>query len=154
MKGLLLFAFLFFAVPHAARAQTIVLGERLPDLQAEKWLDDRRPDDAPLTCIEFFHTSDRSAGPGLDRLKATADALGGRLRIVVVTREPCEKIVPLLRPYLSGRFGVILDPSGRIFSHFGVNYLPFGILADSRNRAMWMGNTLQLTPEFIEQITE
>ena len=40
---------------------------------------------------------------------------------------------------------------GRIFSAFNVQYVPFGVLVDSRNRALWMGNSLQLTPEIIEK---
>ena len=43
------------------------------------------------------------------------------------------------------------DTGGRIFSAFNVQYVPFGVLVDSRNRALWMGNSLQLTPEIIEK---
>lgn len=38
-----------------------------------------------------------------------------------------------------------------LFSAFNVQYVPFGVLVDSRNRALWMGNSLQLTPEIIEK---
>ena len=34
---------------------------------------------------------------------------------------------------------------------FGVQYVPFGVLVDSKNRALWQGNSLQLTPEIIEK---
>ena len=50
--------------------------------------------------------------------------------------------------------GVGFDASGRSFSNFGVAYLPFGVLTDAKNRALWMGNSLQLTPAFIEKIAE
>ncbi len=70
---------------------------------------------------------------------------------MVVTRENEEKISPLLSPFLSRHISVALDTGGRIFSAFNVQYVPFGVLVDSRNRALWMGNSLQLTPEIIEK---
>ncbi len=151
MKGLLLFTLLLVAAPCAVRAQTILLGERVPELRTEEWLDDRQPAAAPTSYIEFFHSSNRTARPALDRLEALAGRSDGRLRIVVVVRERHEEVAPLLRPYLSERFGVLLDPEGRLFELFGVSYLPFGVLTDRRNRALWMGNTLQLNTEIIEQ---
>lgn len=59
--------------------------------------------------------------------------------------------IPLLSPFLSRHISVALDTGGRIFSAFNVQYVPFGVLVDSRNRALWMGNSLQLTPEIIEK---
>lgn len=104
-----------------------------------------------LTYVEFFHSSNPACTASLEQLRAITDKLGAKLHVVVVTRENEEKIAPLLSPFLSRHISVALDTGGRIFSAFNVQYVPFGVLVDSRNRALWMGNSLQLTPEIIEK---
>ena len=81
-------------------------------------------------------------------------ALGGRLRAVVVMRERTERALAMVAPYRSGRIGVAYDADGRIFDAFGVTYVSFGVLTDAKNRALWMGNTLRITPDFIEQTVQ
>lgn len=152
MKKSSLILLLALLAPAAeAGAQNIALGERVPELKISEWLGDERPaaGKAP-TYIEFFHTSNQSGTASLDHLEKLSRRQGTDLRIVVVAQEPKEKIARLLDPYLSPRICVALDPDGRIFRAFGVSYVPFGVLVDERNRALWMGNTLQLTPEIIE----
>ena len=140
MKKVLLTLLLALALPVAAAvAQNIALGERVPEVKVPAWLGGEKPAATPrLTYVEFFHSS-------------ITDKLGAKLRVVVVTRENEEKISPLLSPFLSRHISVALDTGGRIFSAFNVQYVPFGVLVDSRNRALWMGNSLQLTPEIIEK---
>ncbi len=136
------------------RAQNVALGERVPELKSVEWLDGAAPAAAPLTYIEFFHSSNSEALRSLDRLKETVEALGGRLRAVVVMRERTERALAMVAPYRSGRIGVAYDADGRIFDAFGVTYVSFGVLTDAKNRALWMGNTLRITPDFIEQTVQ
>lgn len=155
MKGLLLLTLLLFTGLNASRAQNIALGERVPEPKIGSWLDNRHPTSAaPLTYIEFYHSSNRAGTASLDRLKATAEALNGRLRIVVISIEREEKVALILRPYLSKYLYVGFDPSGHSFTNFGVSYLPFGVLVDAKNRALWMGNSLQITVANIEKIAQ
>jgi len=137
-------------VAAAASAQNIALGERAPEPKVQSWLDDREPAEAPLTYIEFFHSSNKTALASVERLRQLSQKMGERLRIIVLVHESEEKIAPLLTPCLSRQLGVGFDPSGKSFSAYGVAYVPFGVLLGPRNRALWMGNTLQLTPEIIE----
>lgn len=155
MKGLLLLTLLLFTGLGTSRAQNIALGERVPETKIDSWLDNHRPAaTAPLTYIEFYHSSNRTGTASLDRLKQTAEALNGRLRIVVLVGEREEKVAMVLRPYVSQYLYVGFDPSGHSFTNFGVNYLPFGVLIDAKNRALWMGNSLQITVANIEKITQ
>ena len=149
MKKVLLTLLLALALPvAAAEAQNIALGERVPEVKVPAWLRGGKPAATPgLTYVEFFHSSNPACTASLEQLRAITDKLGAKLHVVVVTRENEEKIAPLLSPFLS----VALDTGGRIFSAFNVQYVPFGVLVDSRNRALWMGNSLQLTPEIIEK---
>lgn len=149
-KFLLALAALCAATP-AALAQNIALDERAPEPRIQSWLDDREPAPAPLTYIEFFHSSNKSSQASLDRLQELSAEYGDRLRIIVVVHEPREKVAQLLAPRISDRLGVGFDPAGRNFAAYGVTYVPFGVLLGPRNRALWMGNTLQLTPEIIDR---
>lgn len=134
----------------AASAQNIVLGQRAPELRVAEWLEGREPAPAPLTYIEFYHSSNPRCEEALDRLAALSKQLGKRLRVVVLTREATEKIAPALAGRIAPRMGVGLDPQGKLFTAFGVSYVPFGVLVDAKGRALWMGNTLQLTQKLIE----
>lgn len=147
----ILFLALALSVTKAA-AQNVVLGERVPELRNLAWLDNRQPDQAAYTFIEFYHTSNREAEAELERLTELVGKLGTKLRVIVVTKESVEKVAPRLRPYVSQHMGVAFDHAGRGFAAFGVNYLPFGVLVDARNRAQWLGNPSRLTEKQIKEI--
>lgn len=152
MKKALLILLLALAWPCVeSAAQKIALGERVPELKVSAWLENRKPTAAPLTYVEFFHSSNKASINSVARLKEISNKFGTKLRIVILTQEKEEKISPLLTPYLTPMICVGLDTEGRIFTAFGVSYLPFGVLLDAKNRALWLGNTLQLTPELIEK---
>ena len=111
-----------------------------------------QPEAAPATYIEFFHSSNPACIASLKRLKEITDKTGAKLRVIVVTKEDAAKVTPLLRPYLSKRIGAALGTE-KAFTAFGVTYVPFGVLTDARNRATWMGNSLQFNEKLIEQTT-
>ena len=68
-----------------ATAQNIALGERAPELKIQAWLDDRQPAPAPMTYIEFFHSTNPACKTSLERLKELTGKLGTKLRVIVVT---------------------------------------------------------------------
>lgn len=153
-RALLISVVLLLAGATGLRAQNIALGERVPELRIASWLGGQQPVAAPLTYLEFFHSSNAACIRSLDQLKSTANTLGSRLRVVVIVQETPEKVASLLTPYVSDRIGIGFDASGKTFANFGVSYVPFGVLVDAKNRALWMGNSLQLTPATIEKITK
>ncbi len=148
-KALLILSFALASAAGSATAQNVVLGDRVPDLKVSKWLDDRQPAAAPATYIEFFHSSNPACVTSLDKLKKLTGKLGTKLRVIVVTKEDPAKIAPLLKPYLSQQIGVALGAE-KGFTAFGVTYVPFGVLTDAKNRAVWMGNSLQFNEKLIE----
>ena len=153
MKKMLLIWLLAAGFASAgATAQNIALGERVPELKIQTWLDNRQPEPAPTTYIEFFHSTNPACKTSLERLKEITGKSGTKLRVIVVTKEDAAKVTPLLRPYLSKRIGAALGTE-KAFTAFGVTYVPFGVLTDARNRATWMGNSLQFNEKLIEQTT-
>lgn len=135
----------------AAAAQHIALGERIPEFRNVAWLDGRAPQPAPLTWIIFFHSSNRACHTSIERIEALRAACDRTLRVVVVTCEPTARIEPLLKSRLDDRFSVALDAERRIFADYGVSYVPFGVLTDDRNRALWQGNALRLDEPTLKQ---
>lgn len=150
MKKILLIL-LATAALSPAWSQNIALGERAPEIKIQKWLDGREPAEAPMTYVEFYHSSNRASTSSIERLRKLSEELGDGLRVVILVREPERKIAQQLAPYLSPHLGVGFDPNGKLFAAYGVSYVPFGVLLGPRGRALWMGNTLQLTPEIIEK---
>ena len=110
MKKMLLIWLLAAGFASAgATAQNIALGERVPELKIQTWLDNRQPEPAPTTYIEFFHSTNPACKTSLERLKEITGKSGTKLRVIVVTKEDPAKIAPLLRPYLSERISVGLN---------------------------------------------
>lgn len=153
MKKLLLLLLFALALPGAkASAQKIVYGQRVPELKVSSWLAGQTPQaSAVLTYVEFFHSSNSACISSVKRLSEINNKLDTKLRIVVLTQEKEDKIAPLLTTFLTPDLSVGFDPEGKIFTAFGVDYVPFGVLLDAKNRVLWMGNTLQLTPETIKK---
>ncbi len=152
-KALLILLSAWILAPSDTEAQNILLGEKVPELKAAGWIDNRHPAPATVTYLEFFHSSNPACLTSLKRLKELATRPKSPLRVIVVTREDTARIAPILRPYLSGRISATIHAE-RGFSAFGVTYVPFGVLIDARNRALWMGNSLQFNEKLIEQATD
>lgn len=133
-----------------AQAQRVVIGERVPELKADTWLGGVPPSAAPLTYFEFFYSPGKGALESVGHLEELSNKLGSKLHVIVLTREPEATVTRLLGEKVSPLLVVALGAE-RDFGNFGVSYIPFGVLVDARNRALWMGNTRTLTVETIEQ---
>lgn len=154
MKHTVLALLLVMAVSLGeAAAQNIALGERVPEMKHTVWLDGHRAEPSAATSIEFYHSANEMSDAALERLCRLCDDAECDLRLIVVTKEPVEKVAPLLRPLLSPHVAVALDQGGRGFAAFGVSYLPFGVLVNARKRTLWMGNSLQMNKQLFHQIT-
>ena len=127
-----------------ASAQNTALGERVSEIKNETWLGGIRPAEAPATVILFFSVSNPACVTSLERLHALVEKSDGRLRVIAVTRDDETRVAPVATPYLSERMAVAFDTDGKLHKNFGINYVPFALLTDARNRVLWQGNSLQL----------
>ncbi|MEG1611970.1 MAG: hypothetical protein RRZ83_05315 [Alistipes sp.] len=154
MRRLILISTLFLISICAAKAQNINIGERVPELKISTWLSGQQSAVAPLTYIEFYHSTSKTSRASLDHLKNLSNQLGTKLAVIIVTQENNAQITATLNPYLSNQICVGIDLTGKSYTNFGVSFVPFGVLIDAKRRALWLGNTLQLTPEFISKIEQ
>lgn len=150
MKRVLLLLTVVFCTLGASHAQNIVIGERAPELKSVTWLASRNPAAADLSYLVFFHSSNKGCTASLDALRD----LCSKLRIIIITQEDSEKIAPILTPYISERIGVALDHDKKVFGSFGVDFVPFSVLIDAKNRVLWMGNPQSMTSSFIQKIVQ
>ena len=109
---------------------------------------------ADLSYLVFFHSSNKGCTASLDALRDLSNKLGSKLRIIIITQEDSEKIAPILTPYISERIGVALDHDKKVFGSFGVDFVPFSVLIDAKNRVLWMGNPQSMTSSFIQKIVQ
>lgn len=140
-----LFLLLALVLPmQCLRAQDFALGAKVPELKVDRWMENRSPQEGRITCVEFFSAANPSNAKSLKWLKQLIEISGGRLQVVVVTRDAEEKAAPLLKPNLSPNLTVAFDADGRNFESFGVRYVPFCMVIDRHNRLLWQGNPLRL----------
>lgn len=144
MKNFLWIAIVLWFGCGSASAQNVALGERVPEIKCETWLGGVRPAEAHATVILFFSASNPACVTSLERLHALSEESDGRLRVIVVTRDDEARVAPVATPCLSERTVVAFDADGKIYRNFGVDYVPFAVLTDARNRVLWQGNSLRL----------
>lgn len=134
----------------SAAAQGLVLGEKGPDLKVGRWLTPQPSRSGKATLLEFFYSSSAPSRERLSVLDGLADEWARTLDVIVIAREPEEKIAPLLdgREYA---FSVALDDQGRTFAAYEVRFVPFGVLFDDQGRVVWFGNSSKLTEEVLRE---
>lgn len=126
----------------AANAQKMAVGERAPEVRIAQWLG-KRPTESRARLVDFFHFSSRECIANLKVLDKYAEEYADRLNVIVIAREPKDKVESILTGN-SPRYFAALDEDGKTFANFSVQFVPFSVLIDARGRLVWMGNTSQL----------
>lgn len=151
MKPNILLLIVALVCGFASRAQEIVIGERVPDFRPTEWLGAHpSEDDRRATLLIFYHTESQPCVESLPHIDSLARSME-QVRVIMVAMEAKERIAPSLARYMSERFYVAIDRSGRVFTNYGIRYVPFGVLVDSKGRAQWIGNPTLATPESIKR---
>ncbi len=138
---------LFCALAVSVSAQKLMTGDRAPQLQVSEWLGSPPAAVGPRL-VEFFHPA---SAPSLARLEVL-DELARRypdLSVVLVTRQQAAAVRAAIGPD-EHPYKVAIDATGRTFTEYGVQYLPFAVLIDARGRIAWFGNPASLTDAQIE----
>ncbi len=136
----------------SASAQRVALGERIPKIKAEAWLNDKSPEKSEFTYIEFAHSRTTPCLRTFLKMQNDNTRFGEHLRGVIITKEPPEQISTTLREIASDYINIAFDTEGDIFRQFGVRYVPFGIIIDHKRRALWFGNPDTLNEDFFSKI--
>ncbi len=145
MKKILFIIALIVACAQSSWAQDIFIGERIPDLKGVSWLGGEvEPEPTHRTLVNFFASNNEQCCDYIDKLKQLSDESKGRFSVFVIVKGNDRRAIDMLSEYVGPHFKVGIDTSSKIMAEFGVSYLPYGVLIDSKNRAIWMGNALQM----------
>ncbi len=137
-----------------AMAQNIAIGERMPKIKYRNLLEGAEAQDADFTYIGFVHSA---SAPCIESLEELAKIAGetGAFRITIFTKERASaQTAGALGRYADGKISEVHTSAGEVFERFGVNYAPFGIIIDSRRRALWFGNPKMLDRNKVIEIIE
>lgn len=146
-------AMLTLATGFSARAQRVALDERVPKIKIHSWLDNAVPRKSQYTYIEFVHSTTLPCIESFLKIRERAERFGPNLGVMFITAEKPENINSLLRECSGEYIGTALDTNGDIFAAFGVTYVPFGVVVDSRGKALWFGNPLTIEDDFFDKLT-
>lgn len=143
---------MLFSVVTRATAENIIVGDKLPDMRVQAWLMDLQPDKADYTCILFYHSESELCKQSLRQIKRLVKANAPHFNMIIITKEDYASAGVSLTEHLADNIGVAFDDKGRTFRYFGVKFIPFCVVCDSKNRAVWCGNGASLNQAVISKI--
>lgn len=149
--AIILLAILFSATTYV-KAENIVIGDKLPEMRLQAWLMDMQPDQASYTCILFYHTESELCKRSLKQIKRLVKANAPHFNMIIITKEDYKSAGVALTEHLADNIGVAFDDRGRTFRYFGVKFIPFCVISDSKRRAVWCGNGTSLDQATIDKI--
>ena len=138
-----------------ALAQNLAIGERIPPLHPKyrHWVYGNIPQGYEYTYIGFVHSASVPCIEGtvhvIDIIASDVD----NLRFILLTKESEEQMANWLKMCASAINTGVVCNAEYPFRSFGVNYAPFGVIIDHRQRVLWFGNPKQLTREQLHKLT-
>lgn len=153
MKRFLVISIAFIVgIWATAAAQKPIIGQRAPEVKIAQWLTEK-PAEGRAQLLVFFHSSSKQATDQLRELDDLAKKYDEKLDVTVLAREEEDKVRPLIMD-CPHTYYVALDDNGKTFSNFGVQYVPFSVLIDARDKVLWFGNPAQLDAKTLIKLLE
>lgn len=158
MKKIFLLMSLFLLVAGTARAQKMVIGSRIPDFKGVEWLttlpDGAGSDHPTPMLIEFHHPSNASCIRFFPKLASIWSDYGTEtdgLQIVVLVAQDRSYAEQMYRDY-GDKYFIGIDPDGRVYQTFNVQFLPYTLVVNSRGEVYWQGNLGNLPNEVLQKV--
>lgn len=102
--------------------------------------------------IGFVHTTTIPSAITSEDLIAMADS-ADVIDIIFLSKERRDAVADWFKRQPDSRL-VTFTEMGYIFKRYGIEYVPYGIITDSRRRIVWSGNPELLTSTKIKKILE
>lgn len=136
----------------SAKAQNIILGEKVPECKFRSWLMDLQPDAAEYTCMLFYHSKSPQCQKCLPRIKQIVNKHEDKLNLIITTKEDYGKAGVSLTEHLDDKIGVAFDDGGRTFIAYGVRFIPFCVIYDKKGYAVWCGHAKSFDEKVFDRI--
>lgn len=153
MRRLFAILVLFCATAFGAHAQSIRLGEQVPDLSVTPDINETLElYNRDYTCLIFAHSDSKPCADAMHSFAATAPSIERDCAIVVVTCE-AESDRDIITERLKAREYILaFDDNNSTFKAFGIHYVPFVVIYRNKNsRIEWFGPIHQLNKDTIRQ---
>lgn len=131
---------LFLTSWLVADAQKLITGVKAPELKVNEWLSSMPLMNGKPTLIEFFFSRSEPSQKRLPVLDDMARNYNKQLNVIVIGCETKEKLQSLLADK-GYAFAVALDNEHKTFNAFDVQFVPYGVLLDTRGKVLWFGNS-------------
>lgn len=124
-----------------AEAQKLVIGSKMPDLTGVQWLT-KAPKSTKSIFLDFYQSTNSTCVANIDKIEKVISKQP-KLSVVIITRENNAAIKSLVNKY-GADYAIGYDPDGKIYSAFGVKFVPFSMIFDAKGEMAWQGNLNQL----------
>lgn len=137
-----------------AEAQTIRLGERIPDISVESEYGRSLEQIASsYVCLIFIHSDSAPCINAVNAIESIEEIHNEAIHKVLVTYEGVEDEHSIRNRITLRNYTLAFDNEQRTFDAFEVSYVPFGVIYDTRrNRIHWFGPLHQLNAQIITHI--
>lgn len=140
----------------SAEAQRLRLGDRIPDIATSATLGTPIDDIThSYICMVFIHSESAPAVEAVERLRSEHIGSDDDIAIVLLTAELKTENNALLNNFVSHNTTVAFDNNHHTFRSFGIDYVPFGVIFDTKKeRIEWFGSLQHLDREVVDNITK
>lgn len=150
MKRLLTIFALLVAVAVEVDAQSIRLGDRIPELQFDK---DYGLESKEYVCLTFIHTESAPCLTAIEGLTNVVSSHTATIELVFINGIKDGTMEDISHLTAGVDHTLIYDIDSRIFKAFGIEYVPYTIVYSSkRKRIEWFGPACQLTAQTLERV--
>lgn len=154
MRHLLLTICALLTISSLCSAQNIRLGERLPDINVTSELGMQLDlITQKYVCLVFVHSESLPCITALEEFQGLCATYGDRMATVLITAEQRSDEQEVMSRFVNKNTSLVFDDNRRTFNAFGINYVPFGVIYETKRRkAVWFGSLRQLHAKELESI--
>ena len=155
MKRLFALLTLLLTTTLSVEAQSVRLGERIPDIHTDSELGKEfELATKEYVYMVFVHSKSKPSLNLVDEINSVNPELLSNIDVVLVTTEDIDDNAAIVKRFDDNIFPIAYDLERRTCRNFGINYVPFGVVYDTkRKRALWFGSSLPFeVEEVVSQI--
>ncbi|MBQ5753647.1 MAG: hypothetical protein IIV91_05535 [Alistipes sp.] len=135
-------------------AQNLAIGERTPKIKVKNRMEGAVAQPAEFSYLGFVHSASVPCTESLAMLANVAEQTGAFNLIIFTKERASAQTATSLRRYAEGGRSEVHTSAEEAFTRFGVNYAPFGVIVDKKQRVLWFGDPQSLDPKRVLEILD
>lgn len=150
----LLLTFMFIAgIASAASAQSLRLGEPIPDIDIISAMGpELKQMRREFVCLVFVHPDSKPCIEALTKFQEVDNALANDMSVVLITYTG-QKNRAIMQPFVDRNTTVAFDNKQHTFRNFGIEHVPFSVIyCHKHRRTLWFGTLNQLDRATAEEV--